>query len=169
MTKSELNERLQSINLYENIGHPCAGMISAKSWKDAQKQNQKRLWGDFLNEIDNRRSELVFRAMGDGGMKWNDRVHALNPAIDHATKDLVERSSIGEIPSFAKQELSASIQSMFIEAEFSELSPPLFAIPLELKVLEAGHFLCGWKGRKLKECWEGTSLDDLPEGQFVIY
>lgn len=168
MTKEHLTERLLKAPLCANVGTPCPGMLVAKSWKDAEKHFLKRSWMNFINEIDNRRSELIFRAMGNGGAGWNERVIALNPHVERTTRSMLESCPV-DIPPFARQDLGRTVQSMFIELEFSEFSPPLFSIPLELDLLESGHCLCGWKGSKLKEFWEGTSLNDLPDGQFLIY
>ena len=169
MTKNEAIGRLEDVQLFTHLGQPFDGMHVVRTWKQAETFYLRRTWMDFVNEIDNRRTEIIFDAVGDKGAGWNDKVRAINPIVDQLVRRLTSRFQSGDIPAFAVDFLHVQIQSILLEAEHAGHTPPLFSIPVQLPLLEAGRFNCGWKGKRLREFWEGTSVDDLPDGEFVIY
>jgi hypothetical protein len=44
-----------------------------------------------------------------------------------------------------------------------------FFSTLLLPVYLAGHMPCGWSGKRIPRGWDGSSLDDLPDGRLIVF
>lgn len=169
----EILGQLESVPWCASCGQtfvPRADWVAVQSFAEAEKSSLSDGWIAFRLMISNRMHRDVSQSDYGRFSQWNavsDVVQrAVTPLIERVTKAWVRKSEPSKKDRIS---LTWDIQGMCMEAEFSDLLPPLFFLPRLFECYKQGHRPCGWSGPMIDEKWAGASTAPLPDGKLLVF
>lgn len=165
-TEAILDE-LKHFPWFQHVGNPVSGGVDrVQTWKQAEAFCETTKWESVELQVGNCLAYRVNRANYDRFLQWNPITMKLNERIDEVLtsvlKELTERCGLGKRFSEC---VGADITLSCLEAEFSDVCPPIFFLNQVLPWYRNGHFPCGWQGPELKPGWDGP----MPTGQLIVF
>lgn len=171
---NDLFDNLRSISWFSQCGKSANQWETARSWPTACKLLADARWQNFTLELINRYREILWSKIPISEIRsfedaWNDRADVVDNQIDaFCVEELWSRLPFEDAKSF-NLTVRKELRCMAMEADNSEILPPVFFQPLLLPVYKAGHLPCGWSGVAMPQNWRGNSLADLPSGRLIVF
>lgn len=160
---SDVAGRLRAIDWFSRCGQPLAldltmGIEPVSTWREATQRCMDEAWEDVELEAQNQLTLWLSRHDRENFQRWNERVDRHKVAV---VGPLAERAWE---PYQRKRELDPAIihsvrwdvLGALMENSYLGSGHRCFFFLELLKVYEAGHFPCGWRG-------------EWPEGTLVVY
>jgi hypothetical protein len=152
---------------FKHVGeHVNDDVVKAEDWKQAEALCKTTVWESVELQVGNCLSYRVNRTNYDRFLQWNPTTLEINERIDEAIrsglKEVTDRLQLGR--RFAEC-VESDITLSCLEAEFSDLWPPIFFLNHVLPWYRRGHFPCGWQGPELPPGW----TDPMPPGKLIVF
>lgn len=156
----EIYQRIVKINWFSNCGQEMNDIginyEQVKDWETAVKKCKSTLWENVQIEARNILTVALHDNWPDKDRLWNEITdqakELLNLGVTPAITEFVNRR---QLDIAVLHSVRWDILAAMMEHAYSPYVKPGFYTEL-LKVYEAGHFPCGWKGK-----W--------PDGNLLIY
>src|ERR1041384_6654016 len=156
--KSRVREKLDQIfsyPLFDSVGQPLPDSVTQiKTWKRAVKECSALKWSNCRlmarNAIQRRvESQYPKPGMWERLEEWNPLSDEVTPLINSFLDSLLPKIPV---PEKSKVEIKHNLRSDFffscLECELSDISEVVFFFQHLDPWYAAGHFPCGWDGKK---------------------
>jgi hypothetical protein len=155
-------DRVLAIDWFVNCGHvfvPSGDLkvVAIDSWKAAKRHIQSPEWEAATLGASNMLStHLYWTDVKEYSRKWNGTAIAANDFFNvDVHPKLVGIARANKLSTPFYEDVKRTLRGAFLERCFQHLNPPISFFSELLRVLEAGHYPCGWT-----QVW--------PEGELVV-
>lgn len=153
-------ERICKINWFYNCGNEICNMDithdRVKNWKEAVRKCKGTTWENTQLEASNSLTMALSRDWREKYRMWNDITDQAKELFMPVVIPIISEYVNGKALDISVLHcVQWDILAAMMEYVYSPYVRPGFYMEL-LKVYEAGHFPCGWKGK-----W--------PDGNLIIY
>jgi hypothetical protein len=167
---SDITSHLENIDWFHRCGEPFTVPLSkaiqpVSSWQQARRHYEDIKWENFTLEARNTLSMHLGEYYPKEFERWNDFARSgrefFKSKVEPNLVAVQQRHDLGEV--FVAI-VEWDLHSFLMEQTFRHCQPPVLFFSELMKVYEAGHFPCGWIGKR----WR-TGSTQWPPGRLVVF
>jgi hypothetical protein len=165
-TTQKLTE-LDSFAWFTKVGQPFDGnSLLIRGWQEAVESSSSEIWSSVQHQVKNHMADEVARKNYARFEEWNvvaEKIRKVITVIFNKRIDPVVKQF--RLKSDFRDSVTWDMLMICMETEFTDVIPPMFAVPRLLPIYAAGHFPCGWEGPILTTDWNG----ELGNWRLAVY
>lgn len=145
--------RLSEYPWFSEILQPLDGdeAVQVGSWAEALERCAGDVWQSVQLQISNLFAQELCLRNYERYLHWNDLAPELRTALEPILNAHVEPVvRCHNLPDAFANSVAWDVNYICLEAEFSDVCPPLFFLPRVDTWYRRGRFPCGWQGPKLE-------------------